>query len=130
MWARPSAEDSPLGEHGQAVEGGGAAAAYYGIGQHPVVEGYIHTVMVPVEGHGLHINIGIQKLGAADPGAGGAVQQALGAFGQVDPQIFDTVFIPAAVGDFAGVNGHRLRLAAACAEGVLTVIRHGNTSRE
>ena len=120
-----AAEYRPFGEHGKAVEGGGAAAAYHRVGKDPVVEGHIHTVVVPVEGYGFHIDVGIEQFGAADPGAGSAVQQALGACGQIDPQVFDTVFVPTAVGDLAGVDGHGLRLAAARADGVLTVIRHG-----
>lgn len=73
-----AAEYGPLGEYGQAVKGGGAAAAYHGVGQNAVVEGHIDAVVIPVEGHRLHINVGVEQFGAADFCAGGTVQQALG----------------------------------------------------
>ena len=75
------AEDGPLGENRKAVQGGGPGAAHHSIGENPVVEGHVDAVVIPVKGHGLHIDIGGQKLCAADPGVGAAVQNGLGAGG-------------------------------------------------
>ena len=100
-----AAEDGTLGEGCQSVEGGGAVAPNHRIGQDPVVEGHIDAVMISVECHRLYINVGIDQIGTANPGSGTGIENALGAFGQIDPKIFDTVLIPTAVGDFTGVNG-------------------------
>ena len=100
-----AAEDCPLGERGQTVKSGGAAATDYCIGQDPVVEGYIDTVVIPVESHGFNINVNIEKFSTADPGAGGVIQQALRAFREIDPQIFNAIFIPAAICDLPCMNG-------------------------
>ena len=53
-----TAEDDPLGKDGQAAECCRAVGADDGIGQDAVVEGDVHAVMIPVEGHGLHIYVG------------------------------------------------------------------------
>ena len=53
-----TAEDDPLGKDGQAAECCRAVGADDGIGQDAVVEGNVYAVMVPVEGHGLHIYVG------------------------------------------------------------------------
>jgi hypothetical protein len=63
--------------------------------------------MVPVKGHRLHIDVGVQQLRAANLGAGGGVQNRLGTGGQIDPQVLDAVLIPAAVCDLSGVDGER-----------------------
>lgn len=76
-----AAENGPLGEDGKTVQGGGTGTAHHGICQDAVVEGHVDAVVVPVEGHGLHIDVGGQQLGAADPGVGAGVQNGLGAGG-------------------------------------------------
>ena len=124
-----TAEHRPLGKYRQAVKGGGPRLADGGIGQDPVVEGDVDAVVIPVKGHRLHIDIGMQQLGAPHPGPGAAVQQGLGAFGQIDPQILDAVLIPAGVGDLPGVNGHGLvEILGIAAQGVLALFRHMDTS--
>ena len=49
-----AAEDGSLAEHRKAVKSGGAGAAHGGIGQDPVAEGHINTVMVTIERYGFH----------------------------------------------------------------------------
>jgi hypothetical protein len=61
--------------------------------------------MVPVKSHRFHINVGVQQFGATDSYTGCGIQRALGAFCQKDAKILNTVLIPAAVGDFSGVDG-------------------------
>ena len=100
-----TAQHSPLGEAGQTVQRGGAVAPYHSIGQNPIVEGDVDTIMVPIKSHRLHIDVGVQQFSATDSDAGGGIQRALRAFGQEDPQIFNAVLITATVGDFSGVDG-------------------------
>ena len=99
-----AAEDCPLGEHRKAVKCCRPAGAYCGIRQDPVIECNIDAVMLPVESHLLHLNIGIKQLCLADFCPAGSIQNFLGTSGQVDPQILDAVLIPAAVGDLSGVQ--------------------------
>lgn len=73
-----AAEDGPLGEHCKTVKRRGMDGTGDGIGQNLIVEGHINAIMVPVEGHRLHINIGIKQFGAADSGTGGRIQHTLG----------------------------------------------------
>ena len=73
-----AAEDGPLGEYRQTVKGGGLDGSGDGICQNLIVEGYIDTIMIAVKGHRLYINIGIEKLGAADSGTCGRIQDFLG----------------------------------------------------
>jgi hypothetical protein len=61
--------------------------------------------VVAVEGHRLYVDIGIDKIRAPNPNTGSLIQQTLAAFGQIDPQVFDAIFIPAGIGDFSGVYG-------------------------
>lgn len=75
------AEHCPFAEYGQTLQRSGAVAARHRIGQDSVVEGKVDAVVVPVKGHGLHINIGGDKLGAPDPGVAGGIQNGLGAGG-------------------------------------------------
>jgi len=85
--------------------------------------------MVAVEGYGLYIYITAQQLCLADPDVGGVVQDLLGAPGQVDPQVLNTILIPTGVGDLACMDGHRLLTAWSAALGVRNLLRHWNTSR-
>ena len=67
----------------------------------------------------LHIHIGIEQLSAADPGAGGAVQLCLRTGGEIDPKIFDAVFVTAGVGNFSSVDGHGLlNIVGIAAQGI------------
>ena len=126
-----AAEDGPFGEHGHTVQCCRPGGSYGGIGQDSVEEGHVDAVMVPVKGHRLHINVGVDQIGAADPGVGGGVQDTLGAFGQIDPQVLDAVLIPTAVGDLPGVNGNGLlQILGSAVQRLLTMFGHGDTSRK
>ena len=123
------AEDSPLGKYGQSVEGGRTGRADHRICQHLIIKGNIDAVMVAVKGHGLHLDGGIEKLGAAHLCVGGGIQQLLGTGGQVYTQIFDAVLIPTGIGDFPGVNGHSLaQIVGIAAQGIPAFVKHGNPS--
>ena len=76
-----AAEEGPLCEYRETVKRRGMDRAGNGIGQDLIVESHINAVMVPVEGHRLHINIGIEQFGTADSGTGGRIQHALGTIG-------------------------------------------------
>ena len=76
-----AAEDCPLGEYRKAVEGGRSGGADDCIGQYLIIEGDIDTVMITVKGHRLHIDIGVEKLCAADFGIGAGIQQLLASGG-------------------------------------------------
>ena len=115
-----TAQNRPLGEAGKTVKGGGTIAAHHGICQNSIVEGYVDTIMVPVKSHRLHIDVGVQQLGATNPYAGGRIQRALRAFCQIDTKIFNAVLIPAAVGDFSGVDGEGVPRAIGLSAYVLT----------
>lgn len=49
-----TAQNSPLVEHSQSVEGRGAAGADYRVRQHTVVEGNVDAIVVPIKSHRLH----------------------------------------------------------------------------
>ena len=124
-----AAEHHPLGKDRQAAEGGGPVGADDGIGQNAVEERDVDAVVVAVKGHGLYVYVCAHEFRAADPGAGGAVQDPLGAGGQVDGQVLDAVLIPAGIGDFAGVDRHGLpQLVGIAAQGVGALISHEITS--
>ena len=76
-----SAEDGPFGEHRQTAEGSWHGRAGHGVRQDLIVEGDVDAVMIAVECHGLHIDVGVKEFGAADPGTGGRIQHLLGAMG-------------------------------------------------
>ena len=124
-----AAEDGAFGEDGQTVEHGWTVAAHNGIGQDPVIEGQIHTVVAAVEGDGTDIDVSGNEFRAAYPGAGGSVQDGLGACGQVDPKILNTVFVPTGVGDLVCMDGHGLvQIVCIAAQGVRNALCHWNTS--
>ena len=124
-----TAENCPLGKYRQAVQADRSGAANGGIGQDPIVEGHVDAVVIPVESHRLHIHVSIQKIRTADLDPGTAVQHRLGTPGQIDPQVFDAVFIPAAVGDLSGVDGKRLaQVFTAALQTALAIVTHGDTS--
>ena len=124
-----AAEDGPLGEYRQAAEGGRHGRAGHGVGQDLIVEGDVNTVVVAVEGHRLHIDIGMQQPGRAHLHPGGAVQDLLGPGGEPDPQIFDAVLVAAGVRDFSGVDGHgAAQIVRAAAQSVHALFGHDNTS--
>ena len=76
-----SAEYRPFGEGGQPRQGRWPVGTHDGIGQNPVVKGDINAIVVPVEGHGLHIHVGVEQLGRPDPDASGLFQGLLRAGG-------------------------------------------------
>ena len=125
-----TAEHRPFGEHGEAVQAGGAAGAYRGICQNAVVKGYVNAVVIPVKGYRLHIDVGVQQIRTADPGGGSTVQNGLGASGQVDTKILNAVLVTAAVRDLSGVDRQcLLQVFRPAAHNGAAVIRHGNTSQ-
>ena len=76
-----SAENGPFGEHCQAVKWCGVNGTGNGICLDLVVEGHINTIVIPVKGHRLHIDIGIEQFGTADSGANVGIQNILGCLG-------------------------------------------------
>ena len=76
-----AAENGPLAEYRQTVEGGRPVGANHRIGQDPVVEGDVDAVVIPVKGHRLYVDIGIKQFGGAYLGGGAVVQQLLAAGG-------------------------------------------------
>ena len=76
-----SPENSPLGEDRQTVEAGGTACADDRIGDDPIVEGDVDAVVAAVEGGRFYLDVRVQQLGAANPGGGAGIQNALGAGG-------------------------------------------------
>ena len=76
-----SAEDGPLGEHRQTIEGCGVDGTGDGICLDLIVDGHIDAVVVAVECHRLYIYIRIEQLRIADPGTGSGIQHLLGALG-------------------------------------------------
>ena len=99
-----AAKHRPLGEYRKTAQSRGTAGADHRVRQNAVVEGDVDTVVIPVKGDRLHIDVGVQQLGAAYPHVGGAVQRLLGADGEIDPQVFHAVLIPAGVGYLPCVN--------------------------
>jgi hypothetical protein len=84
------------------------AVAHRAICQNPVIEGSVYTIVIAIKGHRLYIYISIQQFRAPDLCPGTFVQNVLRASCEVNPQVFDTVLIPAAVGNLSGVNGKGL----------------------
>lgn len=70
-------EQSTLGEHGKAVNCGGAVVAYGDIGYHTVVEGDIQGVEAVVVGDALHLDVRVDQLHTSGSGVGTAIQDAL-----------------------------------------------------
>jgi hypothetical protein len=100
-----SAEHSSLGEDGDTAQCGGSATSNHSIGKDPIEESHIHTVVIPVEGYRLHIDICIHEVCTAYPDTGCLIQHILAAFGEVNSQVFDAILIPAGVSDLSGVYG-------------------------
>lgn len=73
-----TAQNCPLAEYRKAAQRSRPAGAVHGIGKDAVIEGDVYAVMVPVKGHRLHIDIGVQQFGAADPDVGCSIQNLLG----------------------------------------------------
>ena len=123
------AEDGPLGEDRETAQGCGTVVTDGGICQNAVIECNIDTIVIAIESHRLYFDTCVEKLSAPYFGTGTGIQNGLGAGGQIDPQIFNAVFIPAGVGDFAGVDGHGLlKVIGIAAQGVQTLIGHVDTS--
>ena len=121
-----TAQHRPLGKHGKALQCYRPVKANSSICQNTVVERQVDTVVVPVKGHRLHIDIGIQKVSAANLCAGTAIQYFLAALGQIYPQILDTILIPAAVSNLLRMNRKGLpQVIGAAAHTSITAIRHG-----
>ena len=99
-----AAEDRPLGKQRQPAHCRRTAGPDHRIRQDLVVEGQIDGIVVPVEGHGIDIDGGINELCRTDLRCRGSVQHRLGFPGQVHPQILDAVLIPAGVGNFLGMD--------------------------
>ena len=76
-----SPENSPLGEDGKTVQTGGTACTDDRIGDDFIVKGDVDAVVAAVEGGRLYLDVRVQQLGAADPGGGAGIQNALGAGG-------------------------------------------------
>ena len=76
-----TAEDGPLGEYGKTVKRRGVNGTGDGVCVDLIVECHVDAVMVAIESHRFHIDVGIKKLGAVDPCTGGGVQHFLGAMG-------------------------------------------------
>ena len=124
-----TAEHRPFGEYRETAQCRGTAGADHRVRQNAVVEGDVDTVVIPVKGDRLHIDVGVQKLGAAYPHVGGVVERLLGTGGEIDPQVFHAVLIPAGVGYLPCVNGHGLtQILRIAAQDVRTLLRHGNPS--
>ena len=76
-----SAEYSPFAEDGQSLQGGRTAAADNGICQDPVIESQFNAVVIPVECHRFHINVGGDQFGTANPCVDSGIQNGLGVCG-------------------------------------------------
>ena len=124
-----SAEYCPFGKHSQTTQAGWLACIHCGVSNDPIVEGQIDAVMVPVIGHWTDINTGADQFRGANLGGSAGIQHILGFSGHVDPEILDTILVPAGIGDFLRMDwlspGLILRTAA---QGVLTMITHRDTS--
>ena len=81
-----AAEHRPFGEYRETAQCRGTAGADHRVRQNAVVEGDVDTVVIPVKGDRLHIDVGVQKLGTAYPHVGGTVHRLLGADSEIDPQ--------------------------------------------
>ena len=124
-----AAEHRPLGEYRQAAEGSGHGRSRHGVGQDLIVEGHVDAVVIAVEGHGFHIDVGVQEPGGADLHPGGAVQELLGRPREPDPQILDAVLVTAGVRDLSGVDGHGLpQVIGHAPQGVHALFGHDITS--
>ena len=123
------AEHRPLGKHGQAAHRRRTAGPHCRIGQYLIKESQVDGVVVPVEGHGVDVDGGVDQLRRPDLSRSSGVQNRLGLPGQVHPQILDAVLIPAGIGDLLGMDGQSaaqiLRSALQCFKAAFT---HGDTS--
>ena len=101
-------EDDPLVEDGQTGNLHRTGGAHKGVGGNAVEIPHIHRVEALIEANGIHIGGDVQQLSAAGLHIAGTVQGALGALGEIDPQVFDTVFITARVHDLLSVYAYGL----------------------
>lgn len=100
-----TAQHHPLGKYHEAAQCHGAGGSHNGIGKDSVIECNVNAVVIPVKGHRLHIEIGVEQVRAAYLGTGSGVQQVLRSGGKIDPQVLDAIFITAGIRNLLGVYG-------------------------
>ena len=71
-------EQHPLVKDRQAADLCRAAAPHEGLSGDAVIIPDVHAVESPVVGGGLHVDVGVEQLGAAAPDAQGPVKEGLG----------------------------------------------------
>ena len=86
-------EDNALIKDSQAADFHRPGGAHKGISRNTIEIPHIHCVASPVKAHRFHINVSVQKLGAAGFYRCGAINGLLGSTGWIYPQIFDAVLI-------------------------------------
>ena len=86
-------QDDPLVKDGQAADLHRPGGPHEGVGGDAVEVPHIHRVEPPVEGDRLHVDVGVQQLGAARLHRNRPVNDLLAAPGGVDPQVLDAVFV-------------------------------------
>ena len=124
-----SAQYYPFREHGKPLQRHGTVNPNSGIGQNAIVKRQVNAVVIPVKCHRLYIDISIQQVSAPHLCTGAGVQNTLGAFGQIDPQILNAILITAAVRYLLSVDGKGLlQIFCTATDTSLTTLRHGNTS--
>lgn len=122
-----SAENCPLGEHGETIERSRTTGADHGIGDDPVIEDKIDIVVVWMEAHRRDIYGCINEVGGSYLGTGCGFQNLLGFLGQIDPDIFNAVLIPTAVGDLLRMDGEgAVQIIRSAAQRFLAMFTHMN----
>lgn len=101
-------EDDPLVEDGQTGDLHRPGGAHEGVGGNAVEVAHVHGVEALVEADGIHVGGDVQQFSAAGLYIAGPVQGTLGALGEIDPKILDTVLVTAGVHDFLGVYAYGL----------------------
>ena len=86
-------EDHPLVEHAQALHLHPSGSGPEGGEGHAVEEPQVHGVEAPVEGHRLHVDVGIKQLRFAALHRLGPAEDLLPCLGGIKPQVLDTVLI-------------------------------------
>ena len=86
-------EDDPLVKDTQALHVYGAGAGTECADGHTVEKPHIHRIEAAVEGNGLHIDVGVEKLSFAALDRLSAVEDLLPGLGGVEAQILDAVLI-------------------------------------
>lgn len=102
--AGAATQNGALGEYGKPIDRCRADIADRCIGNDAIIIGQIDGVVALIVRDRLHIYVNMQKLCTSGFDRAGAIQDGLGISGKIDSEIFDAVFIPAAVGDFFRMN--------------------------